>query len=464
MARRNLFPALAASAALAASVVPVTSAAADSNPGRDRPHHGREDLTDVVRAAMVEAGFDTVVDFGAADEACPDPANAACAVPAPTIAHMPNVDVAVIALDGRGRVEEVANVVLSRDLPDAFEVKVDRSTLSARNVRFRAWDIDRWNGVTDWNAQPLTTALNTPDRKRSADFMAPYPASLFKILVAYHVMTLVDSGAVSLDAPFTDSAGTTLLVSEWMDEMITVSSNSATRAMMFLLHQLDEVDAMNANFARLGLGTLQINGTDPATGGNWVPGRIHMTSLDTAKLFLLIDGGKGTLWRAPGNVKVTRSELSEPSRDFLKRLLAEQGFHEVLSTGNFCGAPYATPGIPALVPQRWIDPSDGTVTVDGIPYFQDVRPCNHAAEVEFAHKTGLTWNYGSDGGIVTSLPGAADRHYIIVFMANLGYRYTDPVNASSTVNPCFDPGVCYSQRIPAVGAQIDAYLAARRHD
>jgi hypothetical protein len=176
-------------------------------------------------------------------------------------------------------------------------------------------------------------------------------------------------------------------------------------------------------------------------------------------LLWLIDGARGNrvLWQRPNGLPVTSAELTDSSRSYLKSLLAAQGFNEVLSTSNFCGAPNTRPGIPAKVPLRWVDPNDGTVTVDEIPYGRDVRPCNAVAEVVFSHKTGLTFNYGSDAGIVHSLPSKPDRHYIIALIANLGYRYTDPVFASQTSFPCFDAvgGICYTQRIPALGKQID---------
>ncbi len=100
------------------------------------------------------------------------------------------------------------------------------------------------------------------------------------------------------------------------------------------------------------------------------------------------------------------------------------------------------------------------MTVDGIPYGRDVRPCNAAAEVSFAHKTGITFNYGADAGIVESLPNKPYRHYIIAFLANQGYRYTDPVFADRASFPCFDAvgGICYTQRIPALAKQIDLGL------
>ena len=170
--------------------------------------------------------------------------------------------------------------------------------------------------------------------------------------------------------------------------MITVSSNNATRAMLKLLHDRNDLPAMHAELRGLGLGTLQVNDTNPGTGGNWQPGSIHMTALDTARLLWLIEGGSGTLWLRPDGRPVLASLLSSSSRTFLKGLLDDQAFHEALSTGSLCGKANVRPGIPALVPARWTNP-DGTETAGGFPYGQDVRPCNAAAEVVFGHKTGL---------------------------------------------------------------------------
>jgi hydroxyacylglutathione hydrolase len=131
-----------------------------------------------------------------------------------------------------------------------------------------------------------------------------------------------------------------------------------------------------------------------------------MTALDTARLLWLVEGAPGVLWRRPDGGPVTARVLSDASRAVLAQLLAEQGFNVVLSTTNFCGLGYPSPGIPQRIAERWVDPGDGTVTVEGMPYRRDVRPCNAAAEVTFAHKTGLTYNYGSDAGIVRPLPAS----------------------------------------------------------
>ena len=111
----------------------------------------------------------------------------------------------MISFEDDGKVGQVANVMISRDQPHGKIVKIDDSTLNARDVQFRAWDIDRWNAVTPWNALPLPTTLS---------------------------------------------------VADWMDAMITYSDNGATRALLLKLHQMNQVSAMNAGFAALGLTSL----------------------------------------------------------------------------------------------------------------------------------------------------------------------------------------------------------------
>ncbi|MEO7422209.1 MAG: hypothetical protein ABIU87_07430 [Ornithinibacter sp.] len=107
------------------------------------------------------------------------------------------------------------------------------------------------------------------------------------------------------------------------------------------------------------------------------------------------------------------------------------------------------------MPARWVGP-DGSVFVDGLRYAGDVRPCNGTAEVVFAHKTGLTENYGSDAGIVTALPGRDGRQYIVAVLSNLGYRYSDASAAADAAHPSPDgSGVCYSQKFAELGRAID---------
>jgi hypothetical protein len=454
------------------SPVATLSVAAQTATGSVTP---TTNLSKSLLSAVQNAQFNQVIDYGPYGEACPG--KNFCPSPALPIANAPNVDIAVIQLDRNGGVLDAANVLLSRDYPNGQLVPIDQN-YGTSSVRWRRWDIARSDGGTfssangqqlstkGWtNNPPLTNADDiVPGRENAPyQFMSPYPASLFKLLIAYRVMRLVDAGNISLaQSYFYPTTRETRSIQGWLEPMIAYSDNTSTRALLKMLHDMNQVGVMNAEFKDLGLGTLQINDTDPATGDRWQPGQIHMTALDTARLLWLIEGASDSrpLWRKPNGKFVTSSELSNGSRSYLKGLLARQGYNEVLSTSNFCKAPNTLPGIPAPVPDEWINQTDGTVTVDGIPYGQDVRPCNATAEVSFAHKTGLTFNYGSDAGIVQSLPGKPYRHYVIALIANLGYRYTDPVFAGRTSFPCFDAvgGICYTQRIPAVAKQIDSNI------
>jgi hypothetical protein len=221
-----------------------------------------------------------------------------------------------------------------------------------------------------------------------------------------------------------------------------------------VLGQLDPAaNELNATFADLGMPTLQVNGTDPVTGARWGVGSIHMTAMDTARLLLLLQGGRLAL--LDGDGVGPAALLSSESRDLLLSMLGQQGLHEVLSTTNWCGLTYPAQGIPAEVPDRWVG-ADGTVTVDDIPYGQDVRPCQAAAQVHFAHKTGLTENYGSDAGIVTALPGQDGRRYVAAVFTNVGYRYSDPSRAAHDGNPAFSGlRISYSERFALLGRAID---------
>lgn len=426
-------------------------------------------LEAAVLRAVREARFDRVLDFGAANEDAKKPS-----LPK-IIAHVPNVDIAVIQLNPQGQILACANVLLSRDYPEGLIVPVSLNH-GASSVRFRRWDIARWNGgefasgesvplrIKGWtNHPPLTDDEDiVPGRTNaSIQFMAPYPASLFKLLVAFHVMRLVDSGLLTLDTPVTFSVPNTKdetrPVRAWLDPMITASDNRATQALLQWLHRNVRIDAMNREYRDLGLETLQINGTRAEDGRNWQTDRIHMTAFDTARLLLLIEGPPNDLWRTPDGRVVTAGYLSQTSRAHLKQLLAEQGLNEALSTANLAGVPNVRPGIPSKIAARWIHPTNGIVVVDGVNFGVDVRESNSKAEVIFAHKTGLTYNYASDAGIVTSLPGRPFRRYIIVFLSNLGYRYVDEAFADRTRGPSGDAvsPISYTQRIPALAKTID---------
>ena len=433
-------------------------------------------LESALLAAVRAEHFERVIDFGAGNES--RPVKAGLGLPAKQIAQSPNVNVAVIQLDAAGHMVDQAYVLLSRDYPDGLIVPLDKNS-GASTVRFIRWDIERSDGGTfaredghqlttkGWtNNSPLTAADDIvpgriPQGGTPYQFMAPYPASLFKSMVAFHVMRMIDAGKLTLDTEYvyavTNAKPEPRKIRDWLDPMITVSDNHATSALLKMLHDKNEIEPLNREFRDLNLGTLQINATSAADGRSWTPGQIHMTAFDVARLFWIMDGGPGELWLGADGKPVTAKLLSDSSRTFLKKLLSEQGFNDALTTANFPGAKNVRPGIPSRVAERWINPTNGHVVVDGEDFGVDIRAANARAEVNFAHKTGLTFNYGSDAGIVTSLPGQPFRHYVIAFLGNLGHRYADEVFASRTNFPAFDKvgPIVYTQRIPALGKAMD---------
>ncbi len=371
------------------------------------------------------------------------------------IHQTPNVDATVIALSRLGTPIAAANVLLSPQHPHGKIIPLD-ANLSTDQVRWRAWSDSTW----DTNGgQGTVDAL--PGRENAPiDFMAPYPASVLKLMVGYGVLRLVDRGVISLDDEYAfDRTGApnnacgpnvTKKISTFFDEMQTISKNESTCAMIKLLHDHDAVAPLNQHFADLGLPMLQLNGTRTVDGGGW--GNVRMNALDTAKLLMIINGGAGRLWTAPDGTPVRPSLLSPASRRYYLKVLGEQGLNQVLSTTNWCGRGYPAAGLPQKISDRWIDPATGKVSVAGREYGQDVRPCQEAAEVTFVHKTGYIDTSGQDAGIVRNLPGAEDRHYIVAIHSNLGSRYID------AHRPADPPGIYpvqYTEKYALFGKAVD---------
>ena len=246
--------------------------------------------------------------------------------------------------------------------------------------------------------------------------MAPYPASLLKLMVAVGVALAVDEG-----------------LCEWPDAlapMITVSDNDATDTCVALLHRVGWLPRrLNERFASLGLHTLQLNNTTAKGGwrngdGSGV-GHIHMTAWDTARLLWLLDADAPPAPWLPADAPPL---LKAASRDRLRATLAAQTLNEVLSSGSLRGVPGWVPGLPDAP--------------------------------AFAHKTGTTENYGSDAGIVKAhqahqAPQTPNAHYIVALLSSLGSRYAPHERCATT------------WRLPALGAAVHriasaACLAARR--
>ncbi len=437
--------------------------------------HAETKLETALLTAVRDAHFESVVDFGAGNEETP--VSAQRGEPAKKIAHLPNVNVAVLQLDAKGNLVDRAYVILSRDYPNGLVVPLDEN-LGATSVRFLRWDIDRSNGgkfssdgnrtsEKGWtNNPPLTVADDlVPGRTNSAiQFMVPYPASLFKSMVAFHVMRMIDAGKISLDTEYVfelpGAKPDARKIRDWLDAMLTVSDNFATQALLKMFHDRNEIEPLNREFRELNLPTLQINQTDPKTGRGWDTAQINLTAWDIARMFWLIDGVAEKFWNGADGKPVGGNILSDSSRAFLKKTLSEQAFNDCLTTANFPGAPNVRAGIPSRVAGRWINATNGRVFVDGEDFGVDIRAANANAEVSFAHKTGLTFNYGSDAGIVTALPGKPFRHYVIACVANLGNRYADEVFAARKSFPAFDKvgPIVYTQKIPTLGKVLDDAL------
>ncbi|HEX2315803.1 MAG TPA: serine hydrolase [Thermomonospora sp.] len=377
------------------------------------------------------------------------------------IVQQPQIDATVIELDRWGRPRSSGTVLMSPLYKDGIVVPVDRN-LTTKAVRWRQWEDSGW-----YQNKGRGTIDVVPGREQAPiDHMLAYPASVMKLMVAFGVFRLVDQGKISLDGtydyrpePVSPLCGgaTSKTVRQYLDESLTWSSNAASCALIKLLHDKGGIDPLNRTFQDLGLETLQLKGTRPANGGRW-SNEITMSSLDTAKLLTLVNGAPGRVWTAPDGSPVTRSVLSAESRRVFRELLGQQGFNDMLSNTNRCGAEYPAPGIPHLTASRWIG-ADGTVTVNGQRFGRDVRPCNEQAEVTFAHKTGWGNNAAGDAGIVRALPGRGGRHYVIVVLSNLGTQYVDP-NRQAT-----PPGVypvSYTEKFAQLGRIIDAYEKARR--
>ncbi len=411
--------------------------------------------------ALAEARLDDLADAGPDEGRCPGPG---CPSPLPPIAAAPHLDLAVILLDEKGRAVEAANVQLDPASPQGRAVALSRD-LAATGVRFRRWSPARREAGEA--AGPFTTEDDlAPGRAAGPrDFMAPYPASVFKLVLAFHLAKRIDEGSTTLGtlvAAGPEPGAPRRRLGEWLQAMVTESDNAATKALLRYLHQHGDVPKLNRRMAALGLSTLRIEGTSPQDGGRWAPGEIHATAMDLARLLWLVAGGPHARWRAPGGALVTGDVLPAFGRKLLLAMLAGQGYHEILSAGLLCGE--VPPGIPALVPEAFLDPLTGGATVQGVAYGRDVRPCNAAAEVRFLHKTGLTWNYAADAGLVEPLPGHPWRRYIAVVLSSAGTRYLDPELAGAPRHPCGERQRCVTRKLSVLGAAVDRYAvaAARR--
>jgi Beta-lactamase enzyme family len=360
--------------------------------------------------------------------------------------HFPSLDLAVIAF-APDAPPVWANVLFSREHPQGLVAEIGADAGPVRNVRFEADQRDAagasvaWLPDADWSRLAFAPLWGAGPHR----FVAPYPASLVKLMVAIGAARVVDDGRAEWDEPVLHDTRTRTLA-QWAEAMMVVSDNDATDAVVARLHRagaLAPTNELHALFARCGLPTLRLADTRP--DGGWRNadgagvGHLQMTAWDSARALWLLDAqAPAAPWLAPG----TPPLLGPESRARLRSWLDDQALHEVLSSTVLAGVRGWVPGLPAQLPERWI--VDGGSAVAGeLVYPADVRAASRAATRRFAHKTGTTDNYASDAGVVRG----KRCHYIVALLTSLGRRYAPGTPCATT------------WRIPALGRAIDALFA-----
>ncbi len=363
----------------------------------------------------------------------------------------PSLDLAVVAWPRDGA-PVWANVLFSRDFPHGLVAQIDEQAGAVGNIRYLADQTNSqgeshvWRASTDWDRVDWTHLTGEGTHR----FVAPYPASLVKLMVAVGVAQSIDAGRYEWDTPWLYGAKKSS-IAQWTESMLVASSNEATNAMVALLHAggliEPETNNLEKSFAVYGLGTLRLSQT--RADGGWRNadgagvGHLQMTAWDTARLlWLLLPDTAPAPWLPQGMQPL----LTPTQADRLWDMLADQGLHGVLSSTALAGVAGWQAGIPAYMPERWLQ-ADGSAMVENYAYPADIRPANAQAQVYFAHKTGTTDNYCSDAGLVTPMAGAG--RYLIAMTSNLGARFA-PSPVCST-----------DWRMARMAASIDGWLRHR---
>lgn len=176
-----------------------------------------ETLAAGLQAAVRSARFAAVWDYGPLYGAgCPAEQAPGCLSQVGPLgaARHPQLDLSVIVPNRAGCTPAVAKatVVYDRAHPDGVVGEHDPATLELTNIRFRKWDEARFNGgrwqldsagqtarivpgtETPFDAPYLPDSLLGSQRAvaPALDFMSPWPASVFKLMVATRFLQLLD--------------------------------------------------------------------------------------------------------------------------------------------------------------------------------------------------------------------------------------------------------------------------------
>ncbi|MBL8328901.1 MAG: serine hydrolase [Rubrivivax sp.] len=320
------------------------------------------------------------------------------------IGEFPSLDLAVVGFVP-GRTPLWANVLFSREHPQGFVAQPGLRGERPGNLRYVADITDAqtvsvaWQPRADWSRLSFPRLAGDDAAPR---FVAPYPASLLKVMVAVGVGLAMDAGLCRVED-----------IEAAARAMIVESDNDTTSQLVKRLHEwglivrsaegVETHNALHALFESRGLHTLRLARTTPQGGwgnaaGSGV-GHIQMTAWDTLRLLWLLDPqAPAAPW--PGAAPL----MSSNSRDHILRWMGEHSPNRIL--------------------------------------FRD----EVGSGVHFFHKTGTTENYGSDAGIVRARP-PGQRHYIVALLSNLGSRYGPP-DAEFDVTP----------RLSGLGLAVDAIM------
>lgn len=411
-------------------------------------------LAQGIVAAVKSVDFSAVFDQGPLyGVGCPDPLQSLCQTLSGRVgkSRHPQLDLSLIAFNPPGCAQSYAKatVVFDRSHPDGFVGQHDPKSLQIRNIRFRKWDEARWNGgqyalpttassakqedgastnplilpgtertwESPYSADSLLHPEPAPSDEPSIDFLSPWPASSFKMMVATRFLKLLDDGhaqdgaSVTLETPIPllpkslvpacPEVARTLTLQRALETMLQWSGNCATAGLVRFLHQHQEIiqseqtdsrgfptapptrNLLNEQLAGLGLHTLQMNRTMAKLGRWGSPdnnyeqltasvANNHMTSWDTARLFWLFDElpeSQRPQWEVRPGQPVWRDFVSPRHRELLREILRDSYSGTELSNNHHCPRPtYAEehsaaspgfgqvkePGILTRVPEKWL--------------------------------------------------------------------------------------------------------------
>ena len=114
----------------------------------------------------------------------------------------PNIDLAVAAFP-EGEAPVFANVLFSREHPQGLVADINADAGTVRNIAFLADAQDEqgqsiaWLPGSDWQRIDWRSFMGTGSQR----FVAPYPASLAKLMLLVGVAHLLDRGRSSWEQP-----------------------------------------------------------------------------------------------------------------------------------------------------------------------------------------------------------------------------------------------------------------------